>query len=418
MYFQVINPDCLEAFIVWSDSKNRGTWNKSLDIDPTQPSKVLRKDLNSTEEKRKLKPSEDCQIMYLKSNEKAKNVSKYLKRQFNRHVKELYCLLSAILVQISHHTTRYTADVLRKQTAYYLSKHWELFSNTCDAITDEPLESYIKNLFYGHSYGDILCLEVIGYMWKLKITVVNPDLEELKIFHTSDNPHIVLVFNNLDGLGAHYCATVGISKKWVPVKGRDHSYEIRKVSNIRKHAKDAEMHYHEVKRLELKSEYDFLLSEMELAVDHCLELRGNIDLMETQLCDMGNQLQSMMTKAELLKGKLLLARVHADDFSKRKTLDISQLQPAYINKITMQVTPFMQNPSIARVTQVTTQVLQITMSTTSDITPIMQDPSIARATQVTTQVPQVTMSTTSDTKSQMFHLLSSTLLQVQYQQQL
>ena len=117
--FVLPNPDCLEAFIVWLDSKNRGTWNKSLDIDPTQPSKVLRKDLYSTEEKRKLKPSEECQIMYLKSNEKAKNVSKYLKRQFNRHVKEVdydgNCLFSAILVQISHHTTRYTADTLRKQ---------------------------------------------------------------------------------------------------------------------------------------------------------------------------------------------------------------------------------------------------------------------------------------------------------------
>ena len=54
---------------------------------------------------------------------------------------------------------------------------------------------------------------------------------------------------------------------------------------------------------------------MELAVDNCLELRGNIDLMETQMCDMGVQLQSMMNKAELLKGKLLLAGVHAYDFS-------------------------------------------------------------------------------------------------------
>ena len=146
----------------------------------------MKKDLYTSAEKKKIKPSEDCQIMYFKSNEKAKNVSQYLKRQFNRQVKEVdydgSCLFSAILVQISHHTTRYTADMLRKQTAYYLSKHWEIFSNTCEAITDEPLESYIKNLYYGYSYGDILCLGVIGFMWKLRITVVTPDLEELRIF--------------------------------------------------------------------------------------------------------------------------------------------------------------------------------------------------------------------------------------------
>ena len=210
-------------------------------------------------------------------------------------------------------------------------------------------------------------------MWKLKTTVVSPELEALKIFYTSDNPHIVLVSNNLERLEAHYYATVGVSENWVPVKGRDHSYEIRQVSNIGKHAKDVEMHYHEVKRSELKSEYDFLLSEMELAVDNCLELRGNIDVMETQMCDMDNQLQSMMTKAELLKGKLILTGVHADDFSKRKTFDISQLQPAYINKIvTTQVTPITQHASVTGVTQVTTPitqgtlVAQVTMSSTSD----------------------------------------------------
>ena len=100
LYFQVINPDCLEAFIVWLDSKNRGTWNKSLDIDPDHPIKVMKKDLYTSTEKKKIKPSEDCQIMYFKSNEKAKNVSQYLKRQFNRQVKEVdydgNCLFSAI----------------------------------------------------------------------------------------------------------------------------------------------------------------------------------------------------------------------------------------------------------------------------------------------------------------------------------
>ena len=44
-------------------------------------------------------------------------------------------------------------------------------------------------------------------MWKLKITVVTPDLEEIQIYHNSSNPDVVLVFNAKDSLDRHYCGT-------------------------------------------------------------------------------------------------------------------------------------------------------------------------------------------------------------------
>ena len=106
--------------------------------------------------------------MYLDSNEKAKNVSKYLQENYQRKVKEVEydrnCTFSSILCQISRHSHRYTLELLRKQAAYYLAKHWEVSSLTAGAITDECLESYIRNLFFGYAYGDLLCLGMIGYM--------------------------------------------------------------------------------------------------------------------------------------------------------------------------------------------------------------------------------------------------------------
>ena len=116
-------------------------------------------------------------------------------------------MFSSILCQFSRHTHRYTLELLRKQSAYYLAKHLEVFSLTASAITDECLESYIRNLCFGYAYGDLLCLSMIGYMWKLKITVVTPDLEEIWIYHNSSNPDIVLAFNAKDSLDGHYCGT-------------------------------------------------------------------------------------------------------------------------------------------------------------------------------------------------------------------
>ena len=118
----------------------------------------------------------------------------------------------------------------------------------------------------------------------------------------------------------------------MPLKGRDHSFEVRTVCNVRKHAKIAEEHYHNVKRAQLKDEYDFPLSELENAVDKCLQMCSSIDNMETTLTKLGSNVESLMNKTEILKGKLLLAKIKVQDFSKRKTFNLAQLQPSYITR--------------------------------------------------------------------------------------
>ena len=68
---------------------------------------------------------------------------------------------------------------------------------------------------------------VIAIMWNVKITKIEPNLEEIKILHNSKNPHVVIVHNGEDNLEGHYCATIGHSEKWVPLKGKDHTYSIK-----------------------------------------------------------------------------------------------------------------------------------------------------------------------------------------------
>ena len=87
-------------------------------------------------------------------------------------------------------------------------------------------------------------------------------VEQIKIFDNTKMPDVNLVYNNCDDLNGHYCPTVGVDDKWLPVRGIHHSAEVRFVANIQKHAKDTETHYHTVKQQQLKDEYNYLMEEM------------------------------------------------------------------------------------------------------------------------------------------------------------
>ena len=158
----------------------------------------------------------------------------------------------------------------------------------------------------------------------------------------------------------------------MPIKGRDHSFEVRTVCNVRNHAKVAEEHYHSVKRTQLKDEYDFLPSELETSVDHCLQMCSTIDQMETTLTKLGSNVESLMSKADLLKAKLLLAGVKVQDFSKRKTFNVVQLQPAYITRhaTTTQVPHVITQPPYFVRNVPTTTITQPTQVVTTQVTPI------------------------------------------------
>ena len=152
-----------------------------------------------------------AKTIYAENNEQAKRIVNFIGKNYAHKLKETLqngnFLYNSILEQILRHHQRYTSSFLRKQAAFYLASYPEVFASQIKALVDEPLESYILNQFHRYAYGDYLILGVIDIMWNLKITIITPELEDIKVFHRSETPHILIVYNGRDSLEGHYTAT-------------------------------------------------------------------------------------------------------------------------------------------------------------------------------------------------------------------
>ena len=142
--------------------------HKSPDIDPAKPNKLNKEGLYTDQEKKKLKPNDDCKSIYAENNEQAKRIVNFIGKNYACKLKETLlngnCLYNSVLEQISRHHQRYTSSLLRKQAAFYLASYPEVFASQIRALVDEPLESYILNQFHGYAYRDYLILGVIAIM--------------------------------------------------------------------------------------------------------------------------------------------------------------------------------------------------------------------------------------------------------------
>ena len=81
------------------------------------------------------------------------------------------------------------------------------FWNSIKGRLDHSLESYIRNLYGAYSYGDLIAITVIALMWNIKITIVRPDADDIKIFHNSNKCDVILVHNGREDMNGRFCAT-------------------------------------------------------------------------------------------------------------------------------------------------------------------------------------------------------------------
>ena len=201
----------MKTKLQWLDTKYKGKFIRSLDIDPTKPNKLNKEELYTDQEKKKLKPDDDYKTICVENNEQAKKIVNFIGKNYACKLKETLlndnCLYNSVLEQISRHCQRYTSSLLRKPAAFYLASYPEVFASQMRALVDKPLESYILSQFHRYAYGDYLILGVIAIMWNLKITIITPELEDIKVFHKSETPHILIVYNGRDSLEGHYTAT-------------------------------------------------------------------------------------------------------------------------------------------------------------------------------------------------------------------
>ena len=118
IHFLNIKAEILETKLVLLDSSQKGKWIKATDLDHAVSSNVDKKDLYSQagKKKKKIKPADACYTIYVKSNNKAKNVVNFLERKYKRKLKAVPyngdCLFNAVLLQISHNQHRYTGNTL------------------------------------------------------------------------------------------------------------------------------------------------------------------------------------------------------------------------------------------------------------------------------------------------------------------
>ena len=71
----------LKPSLSWLDSSQKGKWIKATDLDHAVSSNVDKKDLYSQAGKKKIKPTDACYTIYVKSNDKAKNVVNFPRKE-------------------------------------------------------------------------------------------------------------------------------------------------------------------------------------------------------------------------------------------------------------------------------------------------------------------------------------------------
>ena len=197
----------LDAKIAWLDDCMKGEFIPSNDND--ERDKNWQKNLYTKEEKKMI--SEEAQKCYMWSNEDYEEVcdklAKYGRIQDPVPI-DGHCMFTAPMKQCKLNPN-FKVEDMRHQISYFLSKLPEQFYQySLPYLEDQSFESYILNMWSEFSYGDVLCLGVLGYMWNLKITVVSPNMPDLQIFHKDEeDPDLVLVRNSKEGLEGHYSST-------------------------------------------------------------------------------------------------------------------------------------------------------------------------------------------------------------------
>ena len=203
--------EVLQTKIDFFDPHMRGEWIKSSKEAHVKSKKML------YSEEEKMEISEEAQAFFLASDDDLETL-KTKAAKYGRDLKVVPidgdCLLHAIRDQ-THINPNWTIQENRQTIGFYLAKLPEQFYMFAEGYcTDQSYESYVRNFFNGHSYGDEVIVGVWGHIWNMKITIISPYYEDLKVFHNDDeNPDIVIVHNGQTDTDGHYFLNFNAQQK-------------------------------------------------------------------------------------------------------------------------------------------------------------------------------------------------------------
>ena len=247
--------------------------------------------------------SEEAQAFFLASDDDLETL-KTKAAKYGRDLKAVPidrdCLLHAIHDQ-THINPNWTIQENRQTIGFYLAKLPEQFYMFVGGYcTDQSYESYVRNFFNGHSYGDEVIAGVWGHIWNMKIIIISPYYEDLKVFHNDDeNPDIVIVHNGRADTDEHYFSTSMHNKrsKKLPVIGSNHSFKITVLKDVNHHYKNAQEHYNEVKRHQC-------INGNNTAVNDLSELYHNVMQAKELEQELSGALKEVQTKITQLKSSI------------------------------------------------------------------------------------------------------------------
>ena len=124
-------------------------------------------------------------------------------------------MVRAILQQVVHHPTVYTAEMAMRQAAMFMLRHPSKYYKYVEEdllYTGKSYESFVYNVFHCNVWGDDLIAAVFGDMWNIGISIVSPTAKKpFHLFHNKVQPDVVLVCNRgnymRSGGATHFCAT-------------------------------------------------------------------------------------------------------------------------------------------------------------------------------------------------------------------
>ena len=305
IYFQNVSDDVLNTWVNYLEPVNRGHFKESNEVHPTSRNKIERDCIYNHEEKKKLKPNKDCIAMWGACNKDAEKVRNHLSGLCGRIMVAMEVtadsLLDSILYQISRRKDKYKAFEFRKQIAYNLAKHPEIFAPIVKnhLKVGESYESFILNLFHGLSFPvlDVVIADVI-YMWNVPITIVTPKGVS-NLYHkvSSKNVPIVVVWNGLLGDTAQYTATKVDNPNWKPLRGVDWAGDVSQVSNVKRAGGIAE-------RFCRTRHVDKIMKEYNKVTDSIIDMKEELLNMHTELRCVESQVQSIKNKIEVWVGNV------------------------------------------------------------------------------------------------------------------
>ena len=192
----------------WMPSGMTGVFKKCSDVNPRKRKALSFKELYGDSEPKNMTVL--MKNMYLSSCADYKKIDSQLKKLSRIPTVvpvDGECFFTSVLSHINV-PKDYTSEHFRKQIAYYASKHWDIFKDVLmPFIVEQSYDSYMKNLFFGFTYGGIVEALIVSEMWNLRISIISPNIPIQHIHHDGSKIDICLLHNGQQGLEGHFSGT-------------------------------------------------------------------------------------------------------------------------------------------------------------------------------------------------------------------